>query len=418
MGCNLSFLGENKVAKLISLTILILFFYYIFNEKFRVWYVSIIYTLMFVYVFIKNKKIIMNMPLMLFCLISFFTFSLSYYIFDRLDVIPQDGPHRTYKNIVNQYLWVIPLCFLPTIYHYFSFKTKHFFSVLYIIVGFLLVYSWIVGFQLDFHRGLLADFYNPIISYDIVFISLSILVFVFSFYLKSRSSYLITTISLLTLFVFILHGSRGTWLVIPFLLLFLTLFYYKTQKKKLLFSGALLLIFLIVNAVIPNSPVFNRFDEFQKDKAHIENQSYNNSTGSRLVMWHNAIELFQQQPIIGVGVYGVEKEHCHLAEQGILPSCFQHKHNIFFQDLAANGLIGLIGLIISLLTPLIFFFSQFFSRNELVRNLALAGFLFVFSFLLSGLTEYYLFFPHVTYIFFFITASLMSFIILKDKNKL
>ncbi|VXA57538.1 membrane hypothetical protein [Acinetobacter proteolyticus] len=78
MGYNLNFLGENKVAKLLSLTILILFFYYIFNEKFRVWYVSIIYTLMFAYIFVKNKKIIMNIPLMVFCLISFFTFSLSY----------------------------------------------------------------------------------------------------------------------------------------------------------------------------------------------------------------------------------------------------------------------------------------------------------------------------------------------------
>ncbi|MCH7314664.1 O-antigen ligase family protein [Acinetobacter sp. ANC 3882] len=416
MGYNLNFIGENKSAKLISLTILILFFYYIFNEKFRVWYVSIVYALMFAYVFFKNKQIIINIPLIVFCLISFLTFSLSYYLFDRLDVIPQGGPSRTYKNIVNQYLWVIPFCFLPTLYRYSGFKTKHFFNVLYIVISFLLIYSWVIGFQLDFHRGLLADFYNPIISYDIVFVSLSIFTLVVSFYFKSASSYLLTTISLLTLFVFILHGSRGTWLIVPFLLLFLTLFYYKTQKKKLLFSGALLLIFLTVNAIIPNSPVFNRFEDFQNDKAHIENHSYNNSTGSRLVMWRNAIELFQQQPVIGVGVYGVEQEQCHLAEQGILPSCFQHKHNIFFQDLAANGLIGLIGLIISLFTPLIFFFSQFFSKNELVRNLALAGFLFVFSFLLSGLTEYYLFFPHVTYIFFFITASLMSFIILKNRD--
>jgi O-antigen ligase len=222
--------------------------------------------------------------------------------------------------------------------------------------------------------------------------------------------------SLLTLFVFILHGSRGTWLILPFLFIFLTLFYYKDQKKKLLFAGGAFLIFLIVNAIIPTSPLFNRLDDFQNDKDAIENQSFQNSTGSRLVMWENAIELFKQQPVMGVSVYGVEQEQCHLAEQGRLPVCFQHTHNIFFQDLAANGLIGLVGLIISLFIPLMFFLSQFYSKIALVRNLALAGFLFVFSFLLSGLTEYYLFFPHVTYIFFFITASLMSFIILKNRE--
>lgn len=414
MGFYLNFLGETRVSKLISLTILILFFYYIFNENFRVWYLSIFYLLAFIYVLIKNKKVVVNIPLVLFCLISFFTFSLSYYLFDRLDDIPPGGPYRTYKNIVNQYLWVIPLCFLPTIYSYFGYRVKNFFIILYIVIGFLMFYSWAVGFQLDFDRGLFAQFYNPIISYDIVFVSLSIVALVFSFYLRGYWAYLLCSISLLSLFIFILHGSRGTWLIVPFLLLFLILFYYKTQKKKLLFVGGAFLFFVIINAIIPNSPLFSRLDDFQNDKNAIENQSYQNSTGARLVMWENAIELFEKHPLIGVSAYGVEQEQCRLAEQGILPSCFQHKHNIFFQDLAANGLIGLMGLIISLLTPLMFFFSQFSSRNELVRNLALAGFLFVFSFFLSGLTEYNLFFPYVTYIFFFITASLMSFIILKN----
>ncbi|WP_228129281.1 O-antigen ligase family protein [Acinetobacter colistiniresistens] len=333
-----------------------------------------------------------------------------------MDNIPSGGSYRTYKNIVNQYLWVIPLCFLPTIYSYFGFRVKNFIIILYIIIVFLMVYSWGVGFQLDFDRSLFAQFYNPIISYDIVFVSLSIVALVFSFFLRESWTYLLTSVSLLSLFIFILHGSRGTWFIIPFLLLFLIFFYYKNQKRKLLFVGGAFLVFLIINAIIPNSPLFSRLDDFQNDKNAIENQSYQNSTGARLVMWENAIELFEKQPLIGVSAYGVEQEQCHLAEQGILPVCFQHKHNIFLQDLAANGLIGLVGLIISLLTPLIFFFSQFFSRNELVRNLALAGFLFVFSFLLSGLTEYYLFFPYVTYIFFFITASLMSFIILKNRE--
>jgi O-antigen ligase len=406
--------GENKVAKLISLTILILFFCYIFNANFKLWHISVFYFLAFFFVVLKSKKILVSIPVLVFCTVSFFTFSLSYYLFDRLNIIPEGGPHRTYRHIVNQYVWVIPFCFLPTVYHYFNFKAKNFFSMLYIVVGFLMLYSWVIGFQLNFERRLFSDFYNPIISYDIVCISLSIISLVFAFYLKSKWSYILIGVSILTLFILILHGSRGTWLIIPFLLGMLAFFYYKNQKKKLLLTSLMFLIFLTVNAIIPNSPVFNRLDDFQNDKMAIKNQSYQNSTGLRLMMWENAIELFKQNPVIGVSVYGVEKAQCDLAEKGIYPICFQHKHNIFFQELAANGLIGLLGLIVSLFTPLMFFFTHISSKNELIKTLAVSGFLFVFSFLLSGLTEYYLFFPYVTYIFFFITASLMSFIYLKN----
>lgn len=414
MDFNLSFWGENKVAKLVSLSILILFFYYIFNENLKLSRISIFYFLIFIYIYMKSKKIIISKTVICFCAINFFTFSLSYYLFDRLNVIPEGGPYRTYKHIVNQYIWVIPFCFLPTIYQHINFKVKDFFSVIYVVVGFLMVYSWIIGFQFNFDRGMLASFYNPIISYDIVFISLSIIALIYSFYLKSSWSYFLTLISILTFFIFMLHGSRGTWLIIPFLIGMLALFYYKIQMKKLLLTGGMFVLFLLINTIIPNSPIFDRIDAFQNDKVAIKNHSYQNSTGIRLLMWKNSIELFKENPLLGVGVYGVEKAQCDLAKQGVYPICFQHKHNIFFQELAANGLIGLAGLIISLLTPLIFFFYHFMNKDELVRNLALAGFLFVFSFLLSGITEYYLFFPHVTYIFFFITASLMSFIYLKN----
>lgn len=416
MNHKLTFWGENKVAQVISLLVFILFAYYIFNKGFRLWYISIFIVLFFSYAYSHSKKIIISWPLLIFSLISFFTFSLSYYLFDRLDNIPQGGPYKTYKNIVNQYVWVMPFLLLPTVYFYFKYSAKIFFRVIYLVLTILFFYSCYIGFDFEFMRGKLAQFYNPIISYDIVFVSLSIVGLSYSFYLKDKKSYLLTILSILSLFVFMLHGSRGTWLIVPIVFLLLTLMYFKSQKKKLLLVNLMLVVFLGVNALIPNSPIFNRIDDFENDKNHIENASYLNSVGARLVMWENAIDLYKKEPLLGVSLYGVEEEQCRLAKQGLLPDCYQHKHNIFFEDLAANGLIGLFGLIISLLSPLLFFIYYLFNRDELVKNLAITGLLFVGSFLLSGLTEYYLFFPHVTYIFFFTTASLMSFIVLRTRK--
>ena len=221
-----------------------------------------------------------------------------------------------------------------------------------------------------------------------------------------------------SLFLLILHGSRGAWVGLLFVPIFLVIFYAKTELKKIILMLSLVVCFIGINMVIPNSPLLKRVENFQSDSHNIRNNDYQNSSGIRLFLWNNSVNFFKTAPLTGVGMYEIEAENCRLYEQGDLPHCFQHMHSIYFHELAANGLIGLIGLLMTFFTALIFFIKNVFVKNLLIKNLAITGAVFVIYYMCSGLTEYYLFFQNTTYVFYWVVASLMSFILINKSLKL
>ncbi|WP_237412836.1 O-antigen ligase family protein [Acinetobacter nectaris] len=304
---------------------------------------------------------------------------------------------------------------LPTIYYLSQFKVDHFFKV---IFGFLFLFSFYLlylGVNLNFDRDAFSYFFNPVISYDIGFISLSIILLCYSFYDRTKLSYLYLFFSLVVMFLLILHGSRGTWVGLPFVFFGLIFFYYKTQIKKIFIMIALVLIFTLTNLMLPNSPILKRVDNLQEDTLQITNNNYQNSSGLRLYMWKNAISYFKSSPIFGVGLYEIEAKNCELNKQGKLPTCFQHLHSIYFNELAAHGLFGIFGLFLTFFSSLIFFIKNIFNKEGLIKNISISGCVFVVYYMFCGLTEYYLFFLNTTYLFYWIVASLMSFIIIGSR---
>ena len=404
------FQSHVKPTLLISSLFLILFFYYILNEKFRLWYISIAFSLLYIHSLKKNITIKPNINLLIFCTISILTYTLSYYIFDRLEDLPTNKSLRTYKRIVNQYLWFITFLTLPTLFYFYRFTLKTFYTLVFIAVVFTFLYVSYFNYTFNFNRGLLSNFFNPIITYDIGLTSLSILSLLYSFYLKGKKSYIFLLFSLLAMFSLILHGSRGTWLALPFIYSLILLSYYKQQARKCLTLLLAIFIFISINIILPNSPLKSRINHFNNDTSNIQKNSYQNSTGIRLLLWKNGVELFKTKPILGVGLYQIEENNCKLQMQAKIPQCFHHLHSIYFHELAANGLLGLLGLLTTLLLPFIYFIRNFSNTNFRLKLLSLSGTSFVFYFAVCGLTEYYLFFLNTTYLYFLITATLISFI--------
>lgn len=406
-------LTKAKSSLFISVLFLALFIYYILNEKFRLWYISIIFVLFYFY-HLKNKQFIKpNISLIIFCSISILTCTLSYYVLDRFENIPNQGYLKTYKRLIDQYFWFIAFMTLPTVFYYNKFTPKIFYNILLIVCCITFFYVSYFNILLEFNRGDLSQFFNPIISYDITLISLSILTLCYSFYLKSKSSYLFLALSLLSMFTLILHGTRGTWLALPFIYSFIFLLYFKQQSKKCFIFLAAVLMFIVINISLTNSPLKNRISDLNNDTALIKNQSYQNSTGTRLVLWKSGIELFKTKPILGISLYGIEANNCKLAKQGKIPECYQHLHSIYFNELAAHGILGLLGLLVTLLIPFFFFIKDIFCANEKIKMLAISGSVFTFFYAVCGLTEYYLFFLSTTFIYFLVVATLMSFIIIE-----
>jgi O-antigen ligase len=400
---------DKKLIFLISILFFTVFSHYIFNDSFRHWNVSIAFILIFIYFIIKGKVIKPDFYLVAFCCIGAISVTLLNHSLFRLDSIP-DNLLSTYKKITNQYIWFIPFVFLPTIYYQSKFKAEYFYRILFLIIIFLIPYLLYWGIMLEFDRGLFSIFFNPVISYDIGFISLTILLLCYSFYFKAKQSYIYLITSLLCMFLLILHGTRGAWIGLLFVFAFLVIFYAKTELKKIILMLSLVVGFVGINMIIPNSPLLQRVENFQSDSLNIKNNNYQNSSGIRLFLWNNSIEMFKSNPIIGIGMYDIEAENCRLYERGDLPHCFQHMHSIYFHELAANGLVGLIGLFTTFLVALIYFIKNIFLKDGLIKNLAITGTVFVIYYMCSGLTEYYLFFQNTTYVFYWIVATLMSFI--------
>lgn len=417
--------GMSKTAIVLIFLIVLVPAHYIFNDNFRLWYFSIFLLLVYGYsaslVFGLNQNIKQNLTqniyqkpslsLLIFSLIGALSITLSYYLLDRFDGVPLQSNLKTYRNIINQYLYFIAFFSLPTVYLFSRFKVRYFFNSYFMVNVFALLYIGFHSFRLNFNRGDLANFFDPIISFDMTFTALALLSLSYAFYLKSKIAYLYILLSCASVFLLMMHGSRGAWLGLPVVMLILGCAYYKTQLKKLGLIAVLSLTFLLSNLVLPSSPIFDRIQHLKSDAALIEGENFDNSTGTRLLLWKNAVVLFKQSPIWGVGMYQIEQNNCQLYADKRLEQCFQHQHSLIFQELAAHGLIGLLGLIISFMLPLLYFVRHLWKQQNIwIKNLAVTGIVFVVYHAVSGLTEYYLFFKYPTFLFFFIVASLMSYI--------
>ena len=273
------------------------------------------------------------------------------------------------------------------------------------------------GFKFDFSREGAINFFNPVISYDIGLISLALVLLSLSFTLKKLKFIFVLVLSLLTILLLVLHGTRGAWIGVLTSLFILSFFYIKTHTKEFLSIAGFFLFFICISLFMENSPIKERLLSFKQDAVQIQSDNYMNSTGIRLYLWNNSIEYFQANPLDGIGIAQIEVENCKLYQEGRLPQCFQHQHSIYFQELAGNGVVGVLNLILSLLLPLFYFLKNIKTNNAINKNLAITGSIFVTYYMLSGLTENYLFFIEISYIYYWVVASLMTFIYLHSLNR-
>lgn len=97
------------------------------------------------------------------------------------------------------------------------------------------------------------------------------------------------------------------------------------------------------------------FEQYQTGK------NLNTSVGVRLILWQQAIVLWKEKPVIGVGignfVHYVKK---NIAEKKTeLRRSYGHAHNIFLYTLASTGFCGLVDLVAALFVlPAMFFWRS------------------------------------------------------------
>lgn len=190
----------------------------------------------------------------------------------------------------------------------------------------------------------------------------------------------------------ILSGSRGSWIAIPGLLMVMFFAYGKMRSVRynvtILFVACVL---PIVIYVIPATGVKDRFNFAVSDiESYQSGSSEQTSLGIRFESWKAAYYMAADNPIFGVGIGRYHQEANMLIDKGIVSDSavvYNHTHNDFFYQLAVNGIIGLIILVLLFVYPLILFYRNFFSSDYQVKSLAVSGIFLVVAFIHFSLSE-------------------------------
>lgn len=189
---------------------------------------------------------------------------------------------------------------------------------------------------------------------------------------KNKQTIVSAVVFALSLMAWLFNGTRGVWIAVAPVLLFIV-FYYSQKNKKIL---ALCLVLLCIGV----SYLIND-QKFVQRATTIVSQT-DSSSRARFIFWNEASKVFKVHPVLGVGLGQAKKA---IRESKEYKPHFTHYHSNIFQMLAENGLVGLIGY---LYFVGYFFFKSFkdFLAEKCPLSLIIA--MSTLALFIQGLTEY------------------------------
>ncbi len=104
-------------------------------------------------------------------------------------------------------------------------------------------------------------------------------------------------------------------------------------------------------------------------------------------MWKFSGRLFEEHPLLGIGIGGWEKVYKDTMARRKAPAYlmqFNQSHSIYLDAMSTRGLLGIISLLLLTVCPLYFAMKNQDSKLILFRNVVIFA---TFAFLVSGLTE-------------------------------
>jgi O-antigen ligase len=181
--------------------------------------------------------------------------------------------------------------------------------------------------------------------------------------------------------------------VILSFIIILPLYLSTIVKSKRVLIGSLLVVIVSFLAFMFVPEIKNRYAELWSKEGYVKNEV--TSTGIRLVLWENSLELIKESPVFGYGI-GDNQELFALQMESkgyfILAQKKTNCHNQYLQFLLSIGVIGLSFFVLSIL----WLFSFFYMNKAYLGLAVVLFFLMVFvseSFLerQNGIITYALF---------------------------
>lgn len=341
------------------------------------------------------KRIYLNIYLIFMLLSCFLFIAMNEYFFQDRYFFTDVEIGNFFKN----FMAIMLLLFVPTMIIYTKFR-EHSLIFLFVMINIFSVYTHLYwNINLDFDRNLLNERFGPIIIYDYTVIALSLISIPLFLNIKNKWSYVLIALCLINIFLVICHGSRGSWIALPFIFLFLFIMFYK-EKYKILFMVCLSSLLLAVIFTLPNSPMIKRLNHAQNEIEQISNHDAQlNSTSSRIEMWKIALDSGMEAPFFGIGQ---QKLNYKIYENIKIKQ--PHAHNIFVNEFGAHGVMGLLALLIFIFMPL-FYFLRNLKYNRIV---CCSGVILAVYSIFCGLTDYIFITLYGTAFYFLMVSTFIT----------
>ena len=315
----------------------------------------------------EDKKLIFSF-LFYFC-----TFLLSI-IINKDGIREIDNPSRL--------LLFIPLLLL---FKNFPIKRK---KILYAIPSSALITGCVALFQ-KFALGYEKPFPETMhIQMGDIAISLAISSLIISIYFSIKKEYKSALFGIIGLILAVstsaLSGARGGWIGFPIVFFIVLVLYRKYINKKLILS-LFIITTLGCSTLLSNSKfgIEQRYNEAKSDIInYFEKSNKDTSLGARFDMWENALIAIKEAPIFGHGSKGYNKFRERQVSSGQMAKTtlrFNSLHNQYLESWVKRGIIGFIGLILVILTPLFFFVRNLNTENLEIKCIAILGITHIIS---------------------------------------
>ncbi|WP_424193115.1 O-antigen ligase family protein [Ampullimonas aquatilis] len=219
-------------------------------------------------------------------------------------------------------------------------------------------------------------------------------------------------IAFMGVYVTVMVKTRGSWLAIPFFLVFFLLASGMRSRAKWLIT---FLSILSLSAIFfLSDSIQSRLNESRSDVAQYYQGQKDTSIGIRLQLWEASWRLFKTAPLFGIGRENYPQAVATLAEQQIITpvaAAYAHSHNELLFNMAISGIWGLLASLALYLVPGYYFGRELHHPNREVRGVARMGILVCLGFWVFGLTDLMFFWPVLTAFYSMSLAAFLAWII-------
>ncbi|MFJ3046916.1 O-antigen ligase family protein [Herbaspirillum chlorophenolicum] len=189
-----------------------------------------------------------------------------------------------------------------------------------------------------------------------------------------------------------LYQSRGAWLAIPIFVVTSCLAFMPRGRLLRKMAVALAILLVIGGIYGSTSTVRERFVQAGTDINGIrQNSNMDSSLGTRYQLWSASVAIFEEHPLVGVGINGYSNALEGMADRGLITkesAKFPHSHNELLFIAVLFGSVGIVSLLALYFVPLWYFLRESGLHNTPQAEAAmLMGVTLCLSYVANGLVD-------------------------------